>query len=112
MGFGAIFLCQYTSLWYAVCQWRRGVYSAFILITSYFLFSRLQIRAGSNFFQNFAVLSSRATASGCYIDFSGFSTSRVCFAQELILYTTYVTVGTSGTFKTKIKQGSIHGADI
>jgi hypothetical protein len=48
-----------------------------------------------NFFCFFAVLSAREMAVGCYIDFSGFSTSRVNLAQEEFLNTTCVTAGTS-----------------
>jgi hypothetical protein len=52
-------------------------------------------------------------AVGCYIDFSGFSTSWVTLAQECFLNTTCVTADTSGGNLTKNnKQDSIHGADI
>jgi hypothetical protein len=66
----------------------------------------------ATFFPDFAVEGCRTGVFGCYIDFSGFSTSRVNCTQERSLYTTCVTASTARTSKTKIKQGSIHGADI
>jgi hypothetical protein len=47
----------------------------------------------------FAVLPSRSTAAGWYIDFSGFSASRVSLTQDCFLNTTYVTADTTGTCK-------------
>jgi hypothetical protein len=47
-----------------------------------FLFSKLQNCSETSIFILFAMLPSRETAAGCYIDFSGFSTSRVHLAQD------------------------------
>ena len=52
-----------------------------------------------NFFYFFAVLRSREMTAGCYIDFSGFSASRVSLTQDCFLNTTYVTADTTGTCK-------------
>jgi hypothetical protein len=75
----------------------------------------------------FAVLPSRSTAAGWYIDFSGFSASWVILTQDKFLNTTYVTADTTGTSKTprpvtanragafqkrKTSRDCIHGADI
>jgi hypothetical protein len=49
---------------------------------------------------------------GCYIDFSGFSTSRVLLAQERFLNTTCVTAGTRRRDQTKNKQGFAFMAQI
>jgi hypothetical protein len=46
------------------------------------LFSKLQMSSAMNFFYFFAVLRSREMTAGCYIDFSGFSASRVILTQE------------------------------
>jgi hypothetical protein len=67
---------------------------------------------GVNIFCFFAVLLNREMTAGCYIDFSGFSTSRANLAQECFLNTTCVTAGTLSGTKTKNKQDWIHGADI
>jgi hypothetical protein len=72
-----------------------------------FLFSKLQKSFLTNIFILFAVLPSRETAAGCYIDFSGFSTSRVLFAQECFLYTTFVTASTAAHPKQKHQQENI-----
>jgi hypothetical protein len=104
-----------------------GWFREFPLITTGFLFSKLQICSEANFFCNFALLSRRVTAVGCYIDFSGFSTSWVNLAQECFLNTTDVTAITAahpktprraaaslaGAFKRrKTSRDCIHGADI
>jgi hypothetical protein len=58
-------------------------------------------------------------ADDCYIEFSGITALPVSHAPKNFLHTTCVTVGTTGAYpqrstsmQRKIKQGSIHGADI
>lgn len=52
-------------------------------------------------FWRFLQSKSMAGELGCYIGFSGFSTSQVIFAQERKMYTTYVTARTADASKRK-----------
>jgi hypothetical protein len=52
------------------------------VVTSSFLFSGLQRRRGANIFSGMRAERVFRRLSGCYICFSGFSTSRVIFAQD------------------------------
>jgi hypothetical protein len=81
-------------------------------LPSGFLFSTLQFRSILNYFIFFASTAAREASAGCYIDFSGFSTSRVLLAQECFTNTTCVTAGTRAGPKQKTSRDSIHGADI
>lgn len=86
--------------------------SAFILTNS-FIFNKLRNRHEATFFPKFVVEAFRGEGFGCYIVFSGFSTSSGDFARKCFLYTTYVTVGTADAFTTgKPHRKSNHGADI
>ena len=104
--------CLHPNLWYAQCHGNHDPFLVVPPITRGFLFSRLQISFERDIFCNFVFLSTREDAIGCYIDFSGFSTSWVRLAQECFLNTTCVTAGTLSGTKTKNKQDWIHGADI
>ena len=96
---GVIVCCRYPSLWYARRQRHGFSFPACGHMTGDMtrgnLFSKLQMSSAMNFFYFFAVLRSREMTAGCYIDFSGFSTSRANLAQEQFLNTTCVTAGTS-----------------
>jgi hypothetical protein len=81
------------------------LFHASALITSGFLFSGLQICSDLVLFRIFALQSARADAGGCYIDFSGFSASRVLLAQERFLNTTCVTAGTNGGIQHEKQAG-------
>jgi hypothetical protein len=74
------------------------VFPAAANITSSFLFSRLQNRAGLNFFCKLMVDQGHETGFGCYIEFSGSSTAQVILAQEPNLNTTYVIAGTASAY--------------
>jgi hypothetical protein len=89
-----VFWSKYPSLWYAVHQGSGEVFLKLDFITSYILFNRLQICSGLNIFLDFRDLSTLFPSLGCYIDFSGFSASRVILAQDCFLYTTCVTFDT------------------
>jgi hypothetical protein len=89
------------------------LFPAFAIITSGFIFKGLREIPRQPFFligqSNYVV----GGIFGCYIDFSGFSASRVTYTQESPLYTTNVTVGTAGASKKrKSNRERIHGADI
>jgi hypothetical protein len=101
----AKFLFKYTNLWYASRQGHGGYFPAITLITNSILFSALPNCAEANFFWNFALFLSQETDSGCYIEFSGFSSSRVSCIQESILNTTYVIADTTAHPERTIKQG-------
>jgi hypothetical protein len=100
-------LFAYPSLWYASRQGHGGVFPSSLFITRGFLFSKLQSYELEDIFWEFRVSSPRSPFSGCYIDFSGFFTSQVSFVQESILYTTCVTVGTSGKSDTARRRQMI-----
>jgi hypothetical protein len=89
-----VFWSEYPSLWYAVRQGYGEVFPKREHITSCFLFNQLQICPALDNFYIFRHLSTPFLSLGCYIDFSGFSASRVISAQEFFLYTTCVTVDT------------------
>jgi len=80
--------CLHPNLWYAQCHGNHDPFLVVPPITRGFLFSRLQISFERDIFCNFVFLSTREDAIGCYIDFSGFSTSWVRLAQECFLNTT------------------------
>jgi hypothetical protein len=82
--FNGLFLNPHTNLWDSGEAQRRRARREFCLITTVILFSELQICSVSNFFFDFAFSSTRERPVGCYIDFSGFSTSRVLLAQDQV----------------------------
>jgi hypothetical protein len=96
-------------------------------ITTGFLFSRLQMRFEQGVSKIFASQRAREDAGGCYIDFSGFSASRVILAQDKFFEhnlcdrrhlgasktKTPATAGLAATFKRRQpSRDRIHGADI
>jgi hypothetical protein len=82
-----------------------GVSTHPVFITSPILFNGLQNGSNLNFFLVFPFLHTPISRLGCYIDFSGFTTSSLTLAQEKFLNTTCVTAGTYGGTETKNKQG-------
>ena len=93
-------------------QENSGGYPAIALVTTGFLFRRLQTGFPQNFFEDFA-----RRAGSCCIKFArvGFRASPPSLENSIevrFLYITYVTASTRGTYPTKIKPGSVHGANL
>jgi hypothetical protein len=101
----AKFSLQYPTPWYASRRRERNLFPAHKSITIGSLFSGLPKESVANFFKIFDAFHMFARGFGCYIEFSGFSTSRVAFTQEYFLNTTYVTADTAAHPEQTIKQG-------
>ena len=105
------------TLWYLVRQRDGGVFPSIDFITTYSVFKAIQKFCNANIFSNLRGWKACEGASGCYIELSGSSDAFPSSALKQKITATYVTVSTARTIrsqlkKTKLKQESIHGADI